>query len=176
MPLISPAGWAFENRIAAPACWAVFKQLEQPLKAKGRPHLIVPVTASWYEQLPECYARIGISRGPPRGQRGYRMYRPLAPGSWFRAVDAAVFSRLYLAQLAKLDPAKVLAELNEMAGGLIPALLCFEPPPPDPNWCHRASVSAWLGDALGIKVVEVGHETAGAGWQHPKQLRSTNPG
>jgi hypothetical protein len=143
------------------------------LKAKGGPRFIVPVTASWRTELPEGYRRIGISRGPPRGQRGYRMYRPLAPGSWFRSVDAATFGKLYLAQLAKLDPTEVLADLNAMAEGLIPALLCFEPPPPNPNWCHRALVSAWLGDALGIKVVEFGHETAGAGWQHPKQFSST---
>jgi hypothetical protein len=80
-----------------------------------------------------------------------------------------------LGTLAKLNPTTVLADLNAMAEGLIPALLCFEPPPPDRSWCHRALVSAWLGDALGIKVVEFGHETAGAGWQHPKQFPSTTP-
>lgn len=97
----------------------------------------VPVTASWSAKLPDELARIGISRGPPRGQRGYRMYRPLMPGAWFRTVPPEEFHKLYMAQLAELDPERLLIELNTLAAGKTPALLCFEPPPPDPRWCHR---------------------------------------
>lgn len=54
------------------------------------------VTASWFSVLLPDYARIGISRGQPRGQSGYRMYRKLAPGPWFNAVPIDEYERLYL--------------------------------------------------------------------------------
>jgi Protein of unknown function, DUF488 len=129
----------------------------------------VPVTASWSARLPEGYARIGISRGPPRGQpAGYRMYRPLAPGPWFNSVPPEEFCRLYLAQLQRLEPEQVLKDLAELAGGKIPTLLCFEPPPPNTAWCHRGLVAGRLHDQLGIEIREVGHEHLGGGWMHPK--------
>ena len=62
-----------------------------------------PVTASWSRPLPDGYAAIGISRGPPRGRRGYRMYAALAPGAWFREVDETTFIERYMAHLASLD-------------------------------------------------------------------------
>ena len=115
----------------------------------------LPVTASWSSALPDGYAAIGISRGPPRGQRrGYRMYRPLAPGPWFKSVDAEQFRVRYLAQLASLDADQVLDDLAGIADGRIPALLCFEKPPPDPAWCHRSLVSAWLQDSAGIDMYD----------------------
>jgi Protein of unknown function, DUF488 len=129
-----------------------------------------PVTSSWATKLPEAYARIGISRGPPRGQRGYRVFGPLAPGAWFKSVPDGKFVELYMAQLEKLDPAAVLADLAELADGRIPALLCFERPPPDQAWCHRGLVAGWLHDATGLEVGEYGHEECGYGWAHPKLL------
>lgn len=128
----------------------------------------VIVTASWYTILPAGYARIGISRGTPRGQRGYRMYRALAPGPWFRSVEPAEFCRLYMAQLNELKPQQVVDELTALADGKIPAVLCFERPPPDPHWCHRSLVSAWLADELAIEVPEFGHWQGRFGWHHPK--------
>src|SRR5262245_33629154 len=86
----------------------------------------LPVTASWSAHLPAGYARIGISRGSPRGQCGYRMYRPLAPGPWFKSVSETEFCALYLTQLDGLDARQVLRDLASLAGDLIPALLCFE--------------------------------------------------
>ena len=126
------------------------------------------VTSSWSTPLPEGYARIGISRGPPRGQRGYRTYRALAPGPWLWSVTEEEFCRRYLAQLGFLDPRKVLADLTELAGHRMPALLCFEQPPPDPRPCHRGLVSAWFAETVGVIVPEYGHETKGSGWSHPK--------
>ena len=126
------------------------------------------VTSSWYTRLPATYARIGISRGTPRGQKGFRMYRDLAPGPWFRSVSTEEYCCRYMAQLDKLDPRQVLDELIALAGGRLPALLCFEGPPPDPRWCHRGLVSAWLNDVLGLRVCEFGHEDSGFGWAHPK--------
>ena len=128
----------------------------------------VPVTSSWSTRLPKTFARIGISRGPPRGQRGYRMYRPLMPGPWFKSVTATEFHRHYMAQLAALDPHQVLRDLAVIADGRVPALLCFEPPPPNGAWCRRSLVSAWLADTLALHVVEYGHDEAGWGWKHPK--------
>jgi len=131
-----------------------------------------PVTSSWATKLSAGYARIGISRGTPRRQSGFRMYRLLAPGPWFNSVDADEYRARYMAQLAKLDPMRVLSELSLLADGLIPALLCFEAPPPDPAWCHRGLVSAWLFDTRGIEAFEFGHDGEGCGWRHPKLSRS----
>ena len=130
--------------------------------------LPAPVTASWSTTLPDGYAAIGISRGPPRGRRGYRMYRKLAPGPWLRSVDEPTFVARYMAQLASLDGRQVLRDLAHLADGKIPALLCFEPPPPAPAWCHRGLVAGWLNDAADIDVVEFGSEALGGGWTHPK--------
>jgi hypothetical protein len=95
------------------------------------------------------------------------MYRALAPGEWFNKVSAEEYRDRYMAQLAKLDPNRVLSDLQALAGDRIPALLCFEKPD-DGQWCHRAFVSAWLNDKLGLNVPEYGLEDRGFGWQHPK--------
>jgi hypothetical protein len=126
------------------------------------------VTSSWYTNLPPEFARIGISRYGPRGQRDFRSYRPLAPGEWFKSVPADEFRSLYMKQLSQLDPEQVLHELNALAEGRTPALLCHEKPPPDTRWCHRALISVWFSDTLGLAIAEFAHETAGTGWQHPK--------
>lgn len=135
----------------------------------------VPVTASWSVRLPDRYCRIGVSRGPPRGQRGYRMYLPLAPGPWLKSASQTEFCDLYTEQLNHLDAERVVRDLANLAGDKLPALLCFEPPPPDPAWCHRSLIAGWLFDQLGIAVCEVGHEHCGSGWDHPKLPRSFSP-
>jgi hypothetical protein len=96
------------------------------------------------------------------------MYRKLAPGPWFSSVDDDEFRQRYFGLLGRLDPQKIVAELQELAGYNIPALLCFEHPPPNPKWCHRALVSAWFADTVGLMVPEFGHEAEGCGWRHPK--------
>ncbi|MFZ1101313.1 MAG: hypothetical protein WAN86_00250 [Hyphomicrobiaceae bacterium] len=55
-----------------------------------------------------------------------------------------------------------------MAGDRTSTLLCWEPPEPDPKWCHRALVSVWLWENLGLEVPELGQEHEGFGWSHPK--------
>lgn len=90
------------------------------------------------------------------------------PGAWFRTVPPKQFRKLYMAQLAELDPECVLRELNTLAAGKTPALLCFEPPPPDPRCCHRGLVAGWLKDTLDLDVLEFAHEGKGAGWSNPK--------
>ena len=73
-----------------------------------------------------------------------------------------------MAQLEQLDPNAVLADIVRIADGKVPALLCFERPPPNPEWCHRGLVSAWFSDKLGLRLVEFRREYAGWGWAHPK--------
>jgi hypothetical protein len=130
-------------------------------------------TSSWFTRLPPEIARIGISRGTPRGQSGFKNYRPLAPGEWFKRVDTRQYDLLYTAQLEKLDPQKVLEDLTYLSGACSSAaLLCYESPHKPEDWCHRAWVSRWLHDKLGMKVFEYGLEQHGCGHQHPKLPRS----
>ena len=135
----------------------------------NEPHITTIVTASWFTPLPEGHRRIGISRGTPRGvPAGYRMYRKLAPGPWFRSVSEAEFERRYFDEvLGRLDPAAVVNELDSMAEGAPAALCCFERAL-DVHFCHRAYVSAWLHDSLGLAVPEFGLQASGCGWSHPK--------
>jgi hypothetical protein len=128
-------------------------------------------TSSWFTWLPADHIRIGISRGTPRGQRvSFLTYRRLQPGAWFKSCPTPEdYARRYFDEvLSPLDPKAVVTALEAAADGGIPTLLCWEPPPPDPAWCHRALVSAWLFDELGLVVTEFGHEALGHGWQHPK--------
>lgn len=125
-------------------------------------------TASWFTELPPGIVRIGISRGTPRGQSGYRMYRRLAPGPWFRSVDVDTYYQLFTAQLDRLDPAQVVDDLLALSQGRPLAMLCFEGSNPGPDWCHRALVSVWLGEQLGLAVGEWGSPPDQIGWAHPK--------
>ena len=128
------------------------------------------MTASWFTPLDvsRCQ-RIGVSRGVPRRQVGYRRYTQLNPGPWFNRVDTGRFLELYQTEvLARLDPGKVVADLVEMSDGKIPTLLCWEPPTPGEHWCHRGIIAAWLKDGLDLDVLEVGQEAEGGGWRHPK--------
>jgi hypothetical protein len=121
--------------------------------------MITIKTASWFTKLTTDHARIGISRGTPRGQpAGFRIYRKLAPGLWFNNVGVEEYIARYSVEiLAPLDPRKVAAELVELAGGRIPVMLCFEKAG-GPSWCHRSLAAAWLADQLAISVPEFGFE------------------
>jgi hypothetical protein len=126
------------------------------------------VTSSWFEPLPPEYARIGISRGTPRGQTGFRMFRKLQPGAGTLKLPDAQFTEHYCREvLGRLDARRTVAELMELADGKIPALLCFEHTH-SPAWCHRGIVSAWLQAELGLDVSEYGREHDGCGVDHPK--------
>lgn len=128
----------------------------------------VPMTASWSTTLTDSHARIGISRGRPRRQSGYRIYSPLAPGVWWNKVDMAEFHKLYMEQLSELDPEKVLQDLSALAGDRIPVLLCFERLNDDTAYCHRAFVASWFKATLDIDVAEYGADPTRVGCNHPK--------
>ena len=101
--------------------------------------------------------RISIARIAPRNTpAGYKVFKPLAPGRWFESVTYDKYRELYFAQLAELDAAGVVAELNEMAAGAEPVLLCWEKPPfTSTNWCHRRLAATWLNETLSIDVPEL---------------------
>ena len=135
------------------------------------------LTSSWYTALPaadlftsapESYCRIGISRGTPRGQSGFRMYRRLQPVQGTLGLPAAEFTSTYVRDvLGQLDAQQVVRELLDLADGRIAVLCCFEHTH-SPAWCHRGIVSAWLQAQIGLDVPEFGREQDGVGLAHPK--------
>ena len=113
-------------------------------------------TASYYTF--KGAGRVGISRGTPRGvPAGFRKYAPLAPSDYvWETEDQAEYRKRYLAQLAKLDPTRVIANLQRLAGDCaIPTLLCFCNLTKTGAWCHRTMVAEWITDATGLAVVEL---------------------
>ena len=110
--------------------------------------------------------RISIARFAPRNTpAGFRIYKPLAPGPWFNSVSEEMYRELYFAQLAELDPAAVVAELEALAAGAEPILLCYESVKDiatGKTYCHRHMVAEWLKHELGIDVpeIEAGHNVA----------------
>ena len=119
-------------------------------------------TASWFTKLPADHQQVGISRGVPRGTPGgYKRFRLLEPGPWFKTSTPDEYLRSYGQILAALDPAKVAGELVALSAGKIPTLLCFENASGIAEgkcWCHRSIVAQWFEDRLGVEVLEVGHE------------------
>jgi hypothetical protein len=125
-------------------------------------------TSSWFTKLPSDHFRIGISRGQPRNAAaGFRMYRKLAPGPWFHSVGVDEYRQRYQAEiLDRLDPAEVVRELEELAVGRHPVLLCYEAPNGSQGFCHRSLVSLWFASTIGLVVPEFGYERC-AHDQHP---------
>lgn len=118
-------------------------------------------TASWSAPLPTGHVRVGISRGVPRGMTaGYRMFRRLAPGDWFKSVPTEDYLRRYDREvLSVLDPEKVAAELCALVPDHTPVLCCFESAElinAGVHFCHRHLVAQWLEDKLELTVEEVG--------------------
>ena len=101
--------------------------------------------------------RISIARFAPRDiAPGYREFRGLAPGKWFKSATKDAYEALYAEEiLAPLDPRATYEALCALADGAEPVLLCWERPPlTDANWCHRRLVAAWFKETLGLHVPE----------------------
>jgi hypothetical protein len=71
--------------------------------------------------------------------------RALAPGPWFKSVTPVEYQKRFAAQLAELDPERVVARLQQLAGpGNTPVLACFEHAADITAgrcWCHRHLVA-----------------------------------
>jgi len=113
-------------------------------------------TASFFDYAGP--GRLSIARFPPRGTpAGFRVYRALAPGPWFKSVDEAEYRSRYAAQLASLDPRRTWDELHALAGDAEPVLLCWERKADleaGRVFCHRRIVAEWFADRLGEGVDE----------------------
>jgi hypothetical protein len=102
--------------------------------------------------------RVSIARFAPRSAPGgYRVYKPLAPGSWFNSVSEQEYRVRYFAQLASLDAAQVVADLVALAGGHEAILLCYESAAEiarGSTFCHRHMAAQWFKTELGMVVSE----------------------
>jgi len=97
---------------------------------------------------------VSIARSAPRWVKGYRCYRPLNPGTWFRSmptVDAYV-NRYFEEILDRLDAQKTYDEIVALAAPHEPILLCWEE---SDKFCHRQIVARWIEGVLGCTVPEV---------------------
>ncbi len=101
--------------------------------------------------------RISISRSIPAQfkNHGIPEYKPLAPGPWFKSVAYDEYRRLYFAQLAKLNPMQVVADLNALSPDAEPILLCWEKLFDTKEFCHRHMVAEWLLSEIGLIVPEL---------------------
>ena len=113
-------------------------------------------TASFFEY--DGPGRVSIARFAPRPiPAGYRVYRALAPGPWFKSVSEDEYRRRYDAQLAALDPREVFDALTALGGDTEPTLLCWERKADleaGQAFCHRRIVATWLEKALGVTIDE----------------------
>mgnify|MGYP003858050031 CR=1 FL=1 len=114
-------------------------------------------TSSFY--LYSGPGRISIARSSPRRvAAGFRIFKPLAPGSWlfdpayreYTTYRARYFSEI----LGPLDPQDTWERLHALAGGEEPVLLCHEHLQKPGEWCHRRLVAEWFADTLGHEVAE----------------------
>jgi hypothetical protein len=63
-------------------------------------------------------------------EAGYRVFKTLAPGPWFNSVGIDEYYHRYRTEiLGPLDPRAIADTLTNLAGGLVPVLLCYERPP-----------------------------------------------
>ncbi len=102
--------------------------------------------------------RIAISRSVPRGlTSGYRIYRKLAPGAWFKDYNGnqALYRERYFNDiLSKLNPAQEYDILHDLVKGHEPILLCWEDINKKGQWCHRRMVAEWFKAELGVSIPE----------------------
>ena len=116
-------------------------------------------TSSFFHYQGE--GRISIARQVPRGTpAGYRIYKPLWPGSWLwqdpYKSDIDAYRKKYFSDvLAHLNAQQVYDDLRRLAGKSEPVLLCWEHLVKPDDWCHRRMAAEWFTNELGIAVPEV---------------------
>lgn len=142
------------------------------LPPKAEEPIDIMKTASFFSYTGP--GRISIARlVPRRTPAGYKIFRALAPGSWFNSVSEAEYNELFRVDI--LGPLKNKARetherLVELAGGHEPVLLCWEKPADENTYCHRAIVARFFEEKLGIEVPEIGYE----GKPHPLLTSTAN--
>jgi uncharacterized protein (DUF488 family) len=101
---------------------------------------------------------VSIARFPPKWYTGTR-YLPLAPiPDMLKIKDWDEYQRWYRRDVLDiLDPDEVLRDLNVEKADHDIVLLCFEK---DHMHCHRGLVADWLFEIKGIRVPEIGQDTA----------------
>lgn len=103
--------------------------------------------------------RIAITQGrvPRSVPGGYRYCRALAPTWAMLELPYEQYRSVYFAEiLGRLDPTMVMGDLERLAAGHEPVVLCFERPPFSAiNWCHRRMVADWFAETLQLDVPEV---------------------
>lgn len=125
------------------------------------------LTGCFFGPLPAGHLRISIARSTPRGMRDLPQIRELAPGaSYFRTATVDQYIPLYAEGLARLDPMAIVERIDQLAAGRIPVLCCWEKPNQG-DFCHRALISVWLCEHLGLVVEELGCEGQGFSGSHP---------
>ncbi len=126
-------------------------------------------TASFKQWRQEGWAGapISVARWAPSHFTGLH-YPDLAPGHWFKSLPFGRYQERYEAEmLGRWDAHKVWDDLQRLAHGLEPVLLCWELAPlegidagvfgPEAGrWCHRRIVADWFFDELGVVVPEIG--------------------
>lgn len=106
--------------------------------------------------------RVVISYGFPRNLGpGYKIFKKLAPGSWFRLPEyyenePKYRERYFREILGKLDAQEVYDTLCKLTAPHEPVLLCWEKnPTTNPkDWCHRRMVAEWFKEKIGVDVPE----------------------
>ncbi len=116
------------------------------------------LTSSFFDSVGRA-GRVSIARWEPQGVGDFKRYPTLAPGARFRSVERSEDEDRYFAQLYRLDPKQVLADLRALAGaGATPILCCWERRwqiEARRAWCHRHLVATWFKRELRIEVVEL---------------------
>jgi hypothetical protein len=101
---------------------------------------------------------IGISRGTPRGNPGfrYRVLRSLAPSrETFTIQDRERYAASYRAQLEELGVGRILVDLKRIGGTGTIVMLCWEWLADPLEWCHRRMLACYIERDTGLEVPEL---------------------
>lgn len=111
-------------------------------------NLVPDVYTSYFaalNKLPDHVAPIAICLRTPRFMKaGTPRYQQLAPTAFILALEEAQYTPRFKAEiLGRLNPKQVVLELERLAGGRIPCLICYEA---NGKFCHRHLVADWLNE------------------------------
>jgi hypothetical protein len=96
---------------------------------------------------------ISISRYPAKFANVTVELKMLAPTSDMLRMEEEPYIVKFKSILGRLDPDKILKQINLLANGRDCALLCYERPD---EFCHRHLVAEWLNSNTGTEIKEFG--------------------